>query len=138
MTKEKENEELQQKYVDLQILINQINQIQQQINAIQTQNVELRNLQLSLNDISNVKKDTEAYVPVGSNIFTKSKILDNKDFLVGVGSNVFVSKTLEETNSLIEAQMNELTKFLIELENQLNGLDLKGQELQKELIDKVK
>ena len=72
---------------------------------------------------------------MGLNIFTKAKLSENKEFLVGVGSNVLVPKTLEETIDLIEKQIEEIGKIIHELERQLSELDLRGQVVQEELVN---
>ena len=135
MAKEKSNEEIQKKYLELQLLVRQINDLQQQIITIQTQTLELRNLKENIEKFKEIKPESESYVPLGLNIFAKSKLTDNKEFLVAVGSNIMVTKTLDETADLIGKQVIEIEKIVIELEAQLNELDLKGQDLQMELVD---
>ncbi len=135
MTKEKNNEDLQKKYLEFQILVNQINQLQQQIVSIQNQLIELRDLKENLSKLKDIKEGTESYVPLSSNIFIKSKIIDKEELLVGVGSNVLLPKTLDETTDLIDKQSKDLEQFLFEMENQISALDLKGQELQKQLSE---
>ncbi len=135
MTKEKNKEEIQKKYLELQIIANQINQLQQQISLMQNQILELKNLRENILRFNEVKLGSLSYSPIGSNIFVKSKIEDNQEFLVSVGSNVLVAKSADETRILIERQINEIEKISYELENQLNIMDLRFQELQKEISD---
>ena len=135
MVKEKDKEELQKKYLELQIIANQINQIQQQINLMQNQILELKNLKENILNFNNIKVGSASYSPIGSNIFVKSKIKDNKEFLVSVGSNVLVAKSMDETKVLIEKQADEIEKISYELENQLGIMDLRFQELQKEIME---
>ncbi len=135
MSKEKNKENIQQKYLELQILIKQINELQQQILVIQQQILELRSLKENIGGLKDIKVNTETYIPLGLNIFTKAKLSENKEFLVGVGSNVLVPKTLEETIDLIEKQIEEIGKIIHELERQLSELDLRGQVVQEELVN---
>lgn len=135
MAKEKNKDDMQKKYLELQIIVNQISQLQQQILAIQQQVLELRNLKENLDKFKDVKIGTETYIPLGGNIFTKAKLQDNKEFLVSVGANILVTKTLEETINLVEKQSEEIEKVVFELESQINNLDLKGQEIQQELVN---
>ena len=134
MTKENKVE-VQKKYLELQILINQINQVQQQILAIQNQMLELRNLKENIGKIKDIKINSESYVPLSSNILIKAKIIDNNEFLVAVGNNVLVPKTVEETSELVEKQIKEIGDIILELEAQLNELDNKGKEVQDEIMD---
>ena len=134
MTKENKVE-VQKKYLELQILINQINQVQQQILAIQNQMLELRNLKENIGKIKDIKINSESYVPLSSNILIKAKIIDNNEFLVAVGNNVLVPKTVEDTIELVEKQIKEIGDIILELEAQLNELDNKGKEVQDEIMD---
>ena len=135
MANEKNKEELQKKYLELQIIANQINQVQQQINLMQNQTLELKNLKENILNFNNIKIGSDSYAPLGSNIFVKSKIEDNKEFLVSVESNVLVAKSMDETKVLIEKQIDEIEKISYELENQLGIMDLRFQELQKEIME---
>ncbi len=133
MIKEKNKEDLQKKYLELQILVNQINQIQQQIQIMQNQILELKNLEDNLKRFKEIKENTEAYVPLGLNIFIKAKLADNKEFLVGVGNNALVVKNLEDTLLLIQSQINEVQNIINELEAQFTNLDLNAAKIQEEL-----
>ena len=135
MAKEKNKEYLQKKYLELEIIANQINQIQQQISLIQNQVLELKNLKENILKFNDVKIGSASYSPIGSNIFVKSRIEDNKEFLVSVGSNILVEKSIDETKILIETQIDEIEKISYELENQLGLMDLRFQELQKEIME---
>lgn len=136
MVNEKNKEEVQKKYLELQVLVNQINQLQQQIISIQNQFVELKNLKANLEKFGELKINSETYFPFGLNIFAKAKITDNQEFLVGVGSNILLPKTLKETTELLYGQVKEVEQILIELEMQLNELNVKGHELQEEITKK--
>ena len=136
MINERNKEDVQKKYLELQILANQINQLQQQILSIQNQFIELKNLKTNLEKFGELKLNSETYFPFGLNIFAKARITDTQEFLVGVGSNILLPKTLKETTELLEQQVKEVEQILIELETQLNELNLKGHELQEEITKK--
>ena len=93
----KENKDLQQKYLEFQILTEQIPKIQQQIVSLNQQIMELKLLKDSLNKVKNIKANTKSLIPLSPNIFTKAEIKDNKEVLVSVGSNILVKKTIPET-----------------------------------------
>ena len=93
-------------------------------------------MKTNLEKFVELKIDSETYFPFGLNIFAKARITDNKEFLVGVGSNILLPKTLKETTELLEQQIKEVEQILIELEQHLNELNLKGHELQEEMARK--
>jgi prefoldin alpha subunit len=133
MVKEINKEDIQKNYLELQIIINQINQIQQQILSIQSQANELQNLKESLNRFKKINVNEEAYIPISNNIYTKAKILDNNEFLVAIGSNLLLTKNIDETLLLINQQISDIENIIIELESHLEQLDFKGQQIQLNL-----
>jgi len=134
MPKEKNKGDLQKKYLELQLLIKQINDLQQQLLLLQQQILGLRELKENISKFKDLKSGVESYIPLGSNIFAKAKLIDNKEFLVGVGSNTFIKKTIDETLELIEKQTTEIEKIMQEFDIQINELDSKGHELQEEIV----
>jgi len=135
MQKQDNQEGMQKKYLELQIIVQQINQLQQQLINIQNQLLELNNLRENLNNIKDLKENTESFASLGYNIFIKTKVQDTNELLVNVGSNVFVIKNIEETNSLINSQMKQLELIIRELEDKLNELGNTGQVLESEILD---
>lgn len=133
MQKQK-NEDVQNKYMELQLIIQQINELQQQHSSIQNQLFELNHLKESLNELNNLKEGTESFVPMGLNIFTKAKIQDTNELLVNVGSNVFVTKTIEETKTLINSQIDQVGLIIKEIQFRLNELENQGQLIQSQII----
>lgn len=131
---QQKNDKLEEKYLQLQIAIQQINQIQQQIANLNAHFIELNNFRNNLNDLNNIKENTESFVPLGFNVFLKSKIKDTKELLVNVGSNIFITKSVEETNSFIDSQIEEIEFVLKELDAKLIQLEQSGQLLQSEIL----
>jgi prefoldin alpha subunit len=133
MSKQK-NEDLQKKYLELQIIVQQIGQIQQQLINIQNQVLELNSLKDNLASIKDIKMNTESFAPLGFNIFLKTKLQNTEELLVNVGSNVFIIKTIEETNLLIDSQKKQIEVIIKELEEKLNELEHTGELLQSEIL----
>lgn len=133
MLKQK-NEDLQKKYLELQIIIQQINEIQQQLPNIQNQVLELRSLKENITSLKEIKENTESFTPIGYNIFTKAKLQNTNGLLVNVGANIFVIKTVEEAKELIDTQIEEIQNIIKELENKLVGLENSGQVIQSEIL----
>lgn len=93
----------------LSMLEQQANEIKQQIEAVDSQIIELENLRLSLERIEN-KKNGEMLAPLGRGIFLKTEIKDNK-ILVNVGSKILVKKSFSETKEIIGNQIEEMKKL---------------------------
>jgi len=127
------NEDIQKRYLELQIIIQQINQIQQQITTLNNQIIELNELKKGINSFKDIKENTESFIPVGFNLFAKAKIQETNELLVNVGSNIFVMKTTEETVSLINSQVEQIDLILRELEDKLMQLEREGESIQSEM-----
>ena len=127
------NKEVQKKYLELEIILQQINQIHNEIVNLQNQILELELLKQNLNKFKGLKKGTNSYVPLGLNIFAKAELKENNEFLVAVGNNVIVKKNYEETIEFVNNYVEEIERILNDLQSQLNLMDSKGQELQQEL-----
>jgi len=135
MAKAKNENDVQKKYLELQLFINQINQIQQQFVLVQNKINELNSLKENIGNFSKIKEGSESYVSLGLNVFTKAKLIEPKEFLISIGSDILIPKTIEETLKLIDFQIDEMHQITVELENQINVFDLKAQELQKDISE---
>ena len=138
MAKAKNEKDIQKKYLELQLFINQINQIQQQFVLVQNKINELNSLKENIGNFSKIKEGSESYVSLGLNVFTKAKLIEPKEFLISIGSDILIPKTIEETLKLVDSQINEMQQVTVELENQIRMFDLKAQDLQKDISESSK
>ena len=106
------NQEIQNKYVELQLLNQQIKQIQEQFLILQQQLTELINIETSLTELKDVKKNNEMFSPIGSGIFVSSTIKDNDLVIVNVGAGVLIEKTVDEAKKLVQSQMENINKSI--------------------------
>ena len=93
-------EELQEKYIELQMIEQQMKQIQKQAQLVDSQMNELAVAHQALDDIKKTKPGTKILVPISNGIFAKAEIKDNEDLIVNVGANVIVNKDFESTKGL--------------------------------------
>ncbi|MDD5133399.1 MAG: prefoldin subunit alpha [Candidatus Nanoarchaeia archaeon] len=125
---------LQQKYIELQMLDQQIKQVQQQHSILQQQVEELMRLDIDLDDLTKVKENSKAFFPLSAGVFVEGSINNTKELLINVGADVSVKKTIPEAKSLIQEQIKELQEALMNIDNNLKFADLKAHELQEEII----
>lgn len=128
------NKELQQKYLELKSLEQQINNNQQQISILNKQINEFKNLSDNLVKIKQTKKDTEMFSPLGAGIFLKAELKDSQNVIMNVGSNTFVLKTVDEASDLIKKQIEELGGIIHQLELNFQELIMHAQKLEQEII----
>ncbi len=124
---------LQQRYIEYQMLEQQIRQMQQQLEKLEVQTAEVATVTQSLEDISKTKDGSEVLVPVSGGIFFKAAMKQSNEFLVNVGSGIVVKKDLDGTKKLLAQQEKELDGYKEHIASQLAESIIKYQELEKEL-----
>ncbi|MBI4159389.1 prefoldin subunit alpha [Candidatus Woesearchaeota archaeon] len=100
--------EIQSKYAEFQLLSQQAGQLEEQLNNLEEQIVDLGLLKNSVGELKNVKKDTEILIHLGHNLFTKARLNEAKDFIIGVGAGTLVKKNFNSTTELLANQIKEL------------------------------
>ncbi len=131
-------QELQRKYVEYQMMEQQIKQMQQQLEKLEQQGMEAAAVEQCIVDVGNVSKGDEVLVPVTGGVFFRTKVEDSRTFLVNVGSGVVVEKDVEGTRQLIQKQSEEIVKYKEQLTNQLSEQIMAFQEMEtalKKLIE---
>ena len=128
-----EKKELQKKYVELQMIDAQINQIQKQIQMLDNQLMELEMINVSLDDFGNISAGTEILTSLAPGIYTKAELKDNDELIVNVGSNIVVKKNVAETKKMINHQLGEMRKLQEQIIAELNKLILKAGSIEQEI-----
>jgi len=126
------------KQLELQMLGQQIQQIQQQMQSFEHQIGELRSVHDSVEEMSKTKEGTEVLIPLGSGVFVKGEIKDSKNLVMGVGSKVIIEKPAEHALEVINSQISEIEKVIIQIESELIKLTEKAQGLQMEMLSSQK
>jgi prefoldin alpha subunit len=134
MAKEKDAQKLQQKYMELQILDQQMKQIQKQLQLIEMQLSEVEATKEALNDLKNTKTDSEILAPISNGIFVKGKLIDNQKLAVNVGSGTVVEKSVPELIKIIDEQEQEIKKAHDSLAAEMQKLGTKALEIEKTLM----
>jgi prefoldin alpha subunit len=129
MAKEKTNEEvnsLEENQINQELIFKfnlyeqQIQQLQQQLQAVEQAIVEASSLNFGLDDLKE-SKDKEILASIGKGMFIKSKIISD-DLIVDIGGKNFVKKSIPKTQELIKEQIEKLERIKKELENQLEKI----------------
>ncbi|SRR3989344_1668968 len=132
------NEDTQRKYIEIQILEQQIKQIQKNLEILNQQIFELNMISNSLTEIKKTKIGQELLIPLGSGIFIKTELKDNNEILTNVGSDVVVSKTNAETKTFIKSQTEFVIEMITKIEQELHLSISKYEELKEDLQELVK
>ena len=125
-----EQNQQQELIFKLGMLEQQMQQLQQQIQAVEQSNIELQSLSEGLNELKNAE-GKEVMAMIGRGIFIKSKIVSD-DLLVDVGERNFVKKSVEETQKLINEQIEKLSEAGESLNIQIEEVSREGEKLMGE------
>ena len=122
-----DNEKNQQEMIfQLQMFEQQINQLQQQIQAVEQAVIDMKTLNYDLDELVG-KKDKEILAAIGRGIFAKAKLI-SEELVVDAGGKNFATKSISETKEMISQQIEKLQKAKKELENNLEQV---GRELER-------
>src|SRR3989344_4490845 len=125
---------LQQKYMELQTLNQQVQQLHQQSSILEQQHKELISLSQHLDELDKVKSNSKMYAPLGGGLYVEGIITETKKVLTNVGACVVVPKTIAETKQIIEEQIDDLQKVIVQIEKKVQEFMKQGQTLHKEML----
>lgn len=108
----------------------QINELQQQISAVERGIVDLDALNYGLDELVG-GEGKEIFAPLGKGIFVKAKLI-SEELNVDIGNGNLVKKSIPKTKELIREQIIKLKQVKEELENSLDEL---GKEITKMMED---
>ena len=134
---EENKEQLQKKFMEYQMLEQQLKQFKEQLEAVDKQLDSLQEVKGALDELSTVKEGTDILIPVSSGIFLKAKASSTDKVLVNVGAETTVEKTLPEAKGLLEDQEKELVNFKQGLTSNLETMGVHMEKLQTELQQMV-
>ncbi len=115
-----EKKQDQELMVKLSMFEQQIQQLQQQLQAVEQAVVEMSGLNLGLDELVG-SKDKEILAQIGRGIFAKTKLV-SEELTVDVGGKTFVNKTIPETKKIIEEQIKKLEEVKKDLNDNLEKL----------------
>ncbi len=123
-----EQKEQQELMFKLSMYEQQIQQLQQQIQAIEQGIIEINSLGLGLEELKG-SEGKEIFAPIGRGIYAKAKLL-SEELTVDIGGGNFVKKSIDDTKKLINEQIQKLKDVKKDLEDNLEKV---GQEVEKVL-----
>lgn len=130
-------DDVSEKYLELQMLEQQLKQVNQQIANINAQVLELQRIEGNLNDIAKTKGNTEILVSLGGGVLGKAELKDNQAVLVNVGANVVVEKDIPSSIEMIKHQIVQMRDVAMQMEQEFQILAMNSQVLQRDLQEMV-
>ena len=109
----------QSKILELQILSQNLQNIQAQMQKLDSNLDEFQVLRKSLDELKKINRDTEIIIPLGQAVFTRGRITEKNNLLNLVGAEIAVEKSIDETKESVSGQINSLMKVRVELESEM-------------------
>ena len=119
--------------MQLQMIVNQLSQLQEQFRMVDTQLTELEIIKNSVDELQDIKTGAEILAPISNGIFVKSKLQDNKNFIVNIGGGITVSKNQNQLRIFLDQQSNEIRKVQTDLLTKIQSLSLQSDYIKKEI-----
>ncbi len=114
--------DLQQKYLEMQILEQHGKEVQQQLSLLDQQFSELKRLGENLNEIEGIKEDTEIFVPLGAGFFIRSVLKDNSNVLMNIGASTLTIKSISSSKDIISKQLTVYEDTIRQMRSELSGI----------------
>ncbi|MBT3720734.1 prefoldin subunit alpha [archaeon] len=129
MSKQK-NEDNQELMIELKTLDEELKKLNTHLENMDNQMGELEISKQIINKFSELNKGDELRVPLTSGIYVKAQILDTKNLMINVGSNITVEKTPKQVTKILDGQLTELSKYRDQLVGQMKVLINRIEEIQ--------
>ena len=130
-----EKEKPTQGYMQLQMILNQLSKLQEQFRIVDTQLINLERIKESVDELQDIKTGSEMLAPISNGIFIKSRLQDNKNFIVNIGGGVTVSKNQDQLREFLDKQLNEIKKVQTEVLTRIQSLNLQADYIKKEITN---
>jgi len=129
----KDQEYLQERYVEAQLIQKQVEQLKLQMQYIQEELREVQGGLAALDDIAKSKPDSEIMLPLANGIFVRGTLKETDRLLVGVGASVVVEKDVPSTKEILGQRQNILESNHIEFIQAIARMEERGRQLEGEM-----
>lgn len=126
-------EQIKQKYTHMKVLEQQIEKMQEQMQAFDTQLQEITAMKSAVEEIKTVKSGAEILVPLATGIFVKASIKQPDHVLVNVGAQTAVPRKAGEALTMLNDQLVEIEKLKHNFSQQLEQMTQKGSAIEHEM-----
>jgi prefoldin subunit 5 len=121
-------QELQQKYLKVELLNREYEQLCAQEELIKSKIAELTILKNSIDKIEN----KEGFSQLGAGVLVSSKIIDSNTFLVNIGRKLFAKMNKNEVKEYLDKKLKDLEKVNSQISERKKALE---SEIQEQIIE---
>ncbi|MBI4983589.1 prefoldin subunit alpha [Candidatus Woesearchaeota archaeon] len=127
-----------QKYLQFQLLQQQLEELNRHIGMLNEQNAELDLSLSAVNEIQKTKLGNDFLALIANGVFVKGELTENKKLIVNVGSNVTVEKSIPEVMELLQQQKREVSNQLAQVEMLIQELNAQSMKIYAQIKDRAK
>ncbi len=127
------NEELQKKYLEFQLIQQQLEQLQQQHALVENQVAQLISLKDALEELKKSSVKSDMLAPLGAGVYAYSSLNENEHVLMNIGARTAVKKTIPEAQEIAGKQIEEMKKFSDDIQKAINQFASRYREIQQEI-----
>ena len=127
------DKKLQDKYIEFQNSVQEIETLQQHIQELQNQRIELENIDHSLSEIKKLSWKNKILVPLGCGLFSHGSIEENDEVVMNVGAGIYLKKNNVEAREIVQNQMEEFDQLIKHFEKDLKNKTTHVNDLQREI-----
>ncbi len=126
-------EELQRKYLKLQLLRQQANALLEEKSAFEDKIGETITTINAIKELGKVSEGNEIWSPLGSDSFIRSNIKDKEKVMINIGAGIVARESREKASSVLESKLKDMGTNYNELIEEINKLGRNIEQTEKEL-----
>lgn len=111
-------------------------EIQREISLAQSLVAEIDSTIITLKNVGALESTKEVLIPLSAGVYMKALVNKQEKFLVNIGSNILVEKTLDETVETLNKRREELTQLINRRVEELNSILARAQQLRQVLTQR--
>ncbi|MBW6451937.1 MAG: prefoldin subunit alpha [DPANN group archaeon] len=113
------NNEIEQKYMELETLKQQVMQLNQYKMEINSRIMEVATAKQCLEGLKDTKENTKTIVPIGAGISVDATIPETKQVITSIGAGILIKKDLKDAIKTTEQLELNLNKQLKDIDNNI-------------------
>ena len=129
------NDEIQKQFYELELYNQQIKKLQDELGKVTIMKMELIK---SIESMEGLKESKELLIPLGGGAFVKVEVVNDGKVIVGIGSDVFLEKDIDEVIEDFKKSTDELTNAETMINEQIEKITKFMDKMQKDLEKKIK
>ncbi|MCK5234413.1 MAG: prefoldin subunit alpha [Candidatus Aenigmarchaeota archaeon] len=124
-----DEQELQAKLMEIEIIKQQLGQMDQQKAQINARLMDAQAAAQTIADMKDTDGAIDVLVPVGGGMFTKASVSDAKKLIVHVGADIAVEKSLPEAKALMDEMKSGYEKMFNDIDKDIQNLQNHGESI---------